>query len=289
MPAGRSETWTIWSALTAGAGLACFGLLRDWTRFRQWRRVRGQGQEGDIVLGDRALKVGQTAQIRDAAYPDILRDATICSLEKRTLRLRLERQPLPAKTEAPKRGAILSLTVAADGAVFRFDAPVVDIAPCAAERGDCLVTVKRPTWLTRIQRRHHVRIPIALPATFEFAHPTNRLTERTAQHGIVVDLSGGGLCADIGGALGALDSEELLEALTPDTILRARLPIPALTDPLLVRVCLSERVAVRGGLGVRVACEFLPLPPWEQDLIVQHIFRHQTEQRWGKRRLSGAD
>lgn len=281
MPSGKSEAWIIWSVLTAGAGLACFGLRRDWARFRQWRRLRA-AQEGEIVFSDRALKVGQAVEIRDAANPDDFRHATICALEKRTLRLRLERQPLHAKTESPKRGTVLRLTVAGEGAIFRMEAPVLEVAACAEKRGDCLITVKRATWLTRIQRRNHIRIPIRLPAAFEFAHPTNRLTERTAQHGTVVDLSGGGLCADIGGALGLRDSEELLALLKPDTILRARLPIPALSNPPLVRICLSERVAVRGGLGVRVACEFLPMPSWEQELIVQHIFRYQREQAGGK-------
>ena len=278
MPGGESAAWTIWSALTAGAGLTCFGLLRDWARFRQWRRLQAE-QEGEIVFSDRALKVGQAAEIRDAAHPDAMRHATICAIDKRSLRLRLEFQPLSSRLEAPKRGAILRLAIAGENEIFRMEAPVVDVSACAEKRGDCLLTLKRPTWLTRIQRRNHVRIPIMLPAAFEFAHPANRLTERTAQHGTIVDLSAGGLCADIGGGLGLRDSAELLALLQPDTILRARLPIPALPDAPLVRVRLSERVAVRGGLGVRVACEFLPMPPWEQDLIAQHIFRHQREQK----------
>ena len=276
MLTGKSEAWAIWGALTAGAGLAGYGLLRDGARFRQWQRLRA-AQEGEIVFSHRALKVGQAVEFSDAASPDVLRRATICAIEKRILQLRLERPPLQTKTDAPKRGATLRLTVAGEGAIFRLEVPVLDVAACAEKRGDCLLTVKRPTWLARIQRRNHVRIPIALPAAFEFAHPTNRLTERTAQHGTIIDLSGGGLCADIGGALGLRDSAELLALLKPDTILRARLPIPALASPPLVRICLSERVAVRGGLGVRVACEFLPMPSWEQDLIIQHIFRHQME------------
>ena len=224
MPGGKSEAWTIWSALTAGAGLACFGLLRDWKRFRQWRRLRA-AQEGEIVFSDRALKVGQAVEIRDAANPDVSRHATICGLEKRRLRLRMERQPLASRTEAPKRGAVLRLSIAGEGAIFRMEAPVMDVSACMEKRDDCLITVKRPTWLTRIQRRSHVRVSMALPAAFEFANPTNRLTERTAQHGTIVDLSGGGLCADIGGGLGLRDSAELLELLKPDTILRARVSL----------------------------------------------------------------
>ncbi len=281
MPTGSIVSGIIWGALLAGAGLACFGLLRDGKRFREWRRLRAE-QAGEIVFSERALKVGQAVQIRDAANPDALRHATLCAIEKRTLRLRLERQPVHTRTETPQRGATLRLMIAGDGAIFRLETPVLDVAPCAEKRGECLVMVKRPTWLARIQRRSHVRIPLALPASFEFAHPTDRLTERTAQHGTIIDLSGGGLCADIGGALGLRDSAELLARLQPGVILRVRLPIPALSDPALARICLSERAAARGGLGVRVACEFLPMPPWEQDLIVQRLFRQQREARSGR-------
>ena len=276
MPTGKGTAWAVWSALTAGTGMVGVGFFRDLTRFRQWRRARAE-QEGEIVYTERALRVGQVVQIGEA--DSVKRNATLCAVDKKTLRLRIERQTILTKDAAPPAGAILRLSVTGDGAVYRFDAPVIDIVSRPTGNGDTLITVKCPAWMTRVQRRRHVRVPLSLPATFEFARPTNRITECMTRHGVVLDLSAGGLCADLGGPMGLLDSTELLALLPTDTILRTRLPIPALTEPLLVRVRLSDRVAVQGGLGVRIACEFLPMPPWEQDLIAQYIFRHQNAPR----------
>ena len=93
MAAGKSIVYALWSVLTMGAGLVCLGLFRDTRRFRQWRRIRAE-QEGEIVLGDRALRVGQAVQISTG---DDKRFATICALDKRILRLRLEHQPSRCK------------------------------------------------------------------------------------------------------------------------------------------------------------------------------------------------
>ena len=33
-----------------------------------------------------------------------------------------------------------------------------------------------------------------------------------------------------------------------------------------------------GGLTLQVACQFLPMPSWEQELVIQHVFQLQREQ-----------
>ena len=101
----KGEAWIVWGLLTAGASLAFFSLFRNFGRFREWRNLRAE-QEGEIVFSERALRVGQAVQIEDASNQGARYSATLCAVEKRTLRLRLERPVMEPGKEAPQRGAI---------------------------------------------------------------------------------------------------------------------------------------------------------------------------------------
>ena len=281
MAADTKTIWSIWGFLTAGAGLSGVGLFRDWKRFRRWRQIRAR-HDGEIVLGDRPLEAGQTVEIAPADSAQYRRTAFLESVEKQMLVLRLERPPAGHPVgPVPAQGERIQITVQTETALFRFDAPVKTLIVGAETR----LTVRRPFWLARIQRRRTVRAPMEMPAVFEFVQPKNTLQRRCAWHGTVRNLSGGGLCAEIGGALGMREATDLLATLPAETMLRVRLPIPALSDALLVRLCLSERAAVPGGIGVRIACEFLPMDSWQQELLIQHIFQEQRHRAASRRTL----
>lgn len=294
---GQIVGWIFWSVLTAGAGCSCVGLTRSVLRFRQWKQATAE-LEGEIVLGDRALQAGQTITV--SIYDPQANDGEairgqICAIQKKTLTLTLEAAFSEGhfQDEGVSRrfavGATVVVTVTGERALYRFTARVGDMRADAVNARQSLLTVVRPLWLGRIQRRQHVRVAMPIPATFERAtHYTSeggsiqRAKPGPAEgymplHGSVIDLSAGGLMAEVGSALGAKEAAKLVEAFVPGTILRVRLPLPALSDSLLARVRSCERAVSRGGLGVRLACQFLPMSHCDQEMLVHHIFRAQKD------------
>jgi c-di-GMP-binding flagellar brake protein YcgR len=102
---------------------------------------------------------------------------------------------------------------------------------------------------------------------------------RLPQHATLLDLSGGGLRAEIGAAMGVREAAEMCDAFPTDTLIKVRLPFCTLSDtPMLARIRSVEKIAARGGLGIRLACEFLPMAPWEQEIIIHEVFLAQREQ-----------
>jgi hypothetical protein len=293
--------WGFWGVLIAGAGLSGIGLWRSVVRFRQWKRA-SSGLEGEIMLGDQALRAGQPV----AFYPDDpeqSRSEALCGqireIQRKTLILTLDAMPAEPRRAAfadtLRPGSPLGVTavviVTGETALYRFSARVVDVRADSTRPGSLRLTLSRPLWLARIQRRQHVRVAMPIPATFErvgesFPETGPLVPAKSASaapslplHAAILDLSGGGLRAEVGRAMGAREAALLVEAFVPGTLVSVRLPLPALSDAvLLARVRTCERTAVRGGLGVRLACQFLPMPHWEQEMLIHHIFRAQNEQ-----------
>src|SRR5262249_13036099 len=158
--------------------------------------------------------------------------------------------------------ATVEVTVTGETALFRFSARIGDVRPDSSKPEQCHLTLPRPLCLARIQRRQHVRVAMPIPATFEpasdFAQEAGQPVEagraeaeaHLPMHGVVLDLSGGGLRAEVGRAMGAKEAAQLVDSFVPGTVMRIRLPLPALSDvKLLARVRICERAAVRGGLG----------------------------------------
>jgi hypothetical protein len=98
---------------------------------------------------------------------------------------------------------------------------------------------------------------------------------RTAK---LLNLSGGGFCAELGPIASLHEVDRLLEELRTERSLRSHFRLPGLSGTILVaRVRVAERTALSGGIGVRVACEFVELPSWERELVIQQVFRVQKE------------
>jgi c-di-GMP-binding flagellar brake protein YcgR len=295
-----------WSMLAAGAGLSSLGLFRSYARFRDWRPA-SQEDAGEIVLGDGRIAVGQSvvvaAPTRDPATdPGSSAAGSITELTRSNCVLTLDdvvhaSLPLHGNLGAPlasagadgsgsywKRGAQVSVTVTAASELYRFSARIRDVI---SHSNGIRLVISRPAFLVRIQRRKHARVPLAVPATIEHAWmlPDARGSSaapiiRTSSpiHGTVRDLSGGGFRAHIGGASGLQQIDTLLKVFQPESTVRVRLPIPTLPDgAVLARIVSSGRAVTSGGLTVAIACEFLPMPPWEQEIVIQHVFQFQRE------------
>jgi c-di-GMP-binding flagellar brake protein YcgR len=287
-------TWILWSLLLTGLALVCGDLWRSAMRFREWRCLRAE-HEGEIVLGDAIVQAGQVVSLRplqSGSRPTegTLLPAYVASVEKKLLTLALEpasgSDPRGLQRNAvigtipawPLLGTLTHITLIGEDALYRFCAPVRDVRVDTRKPGQRLLVVERPTWMARIQRRQHVRAPIHLPVAFERTGEESRDRPHTALPGTVIELSAGGFQANMAGVHSLHEADMLLRTFPPGTVLRVRLASPGLAEtPLLARVRLSGKAVVRGGIGVRVACEFLPMASWEQDLLVQYVFRAQRD------------
>jgi c-di-GMP-binding flagellar brake protein YcgR len=289
-----------WVMLIAGAALAGFGLLRSIVRWRDWK-CADRYDDSEVVFGDIELEVGQSASIAPSERTlagdspgDI--SATITALSRKQCVLLLERETDLVDSYAescgarPLIGETVIVSVTGKTALYRFTSRVRDIRVIYKPDGgvDHSLVVSRPIWLSRVQRRQHARVDLKLPVTFERvwsqfsegSSPTSTqpLQTGTPMHGSVHNLSGGGLRAQIGGILGLQELDHLLKLFAPETTVRLRLPWSALPEnALLARVRTCERAASRGGLTLQVTCEFLPMPAWEQELVISYVFRLQRE------------
>ena len=193
-------------------------------------------------------------------------------------------------------GSRVTVTAVGQSEIYRFAARVRDVR---FTDGSARVFLARPTVLTRIQRRRHARVRLSVPATFERVWPSDSdLNSGVAashvsapRHGTVRDLSGGGLRAQLGGVLRIHELDAMLGLYQPGSTVRIGLPFPALSrNSVVARICSSERAVTVGGLTLQVACEFLPMPTWEQEIVIQHVFRLQREQfRTEKMRRHGSE
>lgn len=177
---------------------------------------------------------------------------------------------MPSKS--PSVGDTLTVRVTGTQSLYQFDADVLDSREDAERPAKRLLVIAVPTKIATLQRRRSPRQPLTVPATIELAGIRSALP----QHGTIKDISAGGLRADIGSVITINEAAQLVETYKTGTLLRVRLPLPLLPpEGLLARVCSCERTAQRGGLGVSVACEFLPMPDIDADLVISQLFRTQ--------------
>ena len=278
-----------------GLGLIFAGCFRDWRRWRLWKFIR-RNHDGDIVPGDFALSAGQTITLtlNNATFENPVCTAFLLGIEPDTLRLRTEHDP-NLRSDSPtvktlselKPGTVLTAEVVGRDGLYRFSSLVRQVVKGSNYAGERLIVLPRPPFLARVQRRQHFRAPFVMPATFFLVSSEKFLSEKSASqiadaiplHGTLLDLSAGGFCADLGSPMGTHETSELLARLGTGTFLRVRLPIPAFHEPLLARIVCAVRGVQRGGLSVRVACEFLTMEGWQREGIISHLFRLQREQR----------
>jgi hypothetical protein len=300
----QSIVTACWGALSAGAGLYGFGLLRGLVRRHSERSndaIAGAG-EGEIVLGAGKLEPGLRAELtvtgREAnqerkwdhsgSIEAVTRGSCVVRLDcgapgRCTAHWSANGHYCACGEPLPQAGAQVTGTVTAAGALYRFSSRLQDIGSA----GDSVsLVLARPTILMRIQRRRDARVGIVLPATFEcvwspdpFQSPERPASRGgRALHGTVRDLSGGGLRGQIGGVLDLRQIDSLLETFRPDAIVRVCLPFPASErNTFTVRVLSSARTAVPGGLTVQVACAFLPMSEWEHESILTYVMLLQRD------------
>jgi len=287
--------YILWGTLGAGFLLSLIGLRHSSERFWHWRRVR-QIHAGEIIAAEGALEVGQEAALLPASLPvdateNALYSASIVEVGKQIV-LRLEREVIEtlAQVDAlrPTPGALagvpLAVQIRGASALYRFEALVCRVdSDKTGQKTHCLVTLKRPLWLARIQRRNYLRTQLTLPVDFQLMTETAGGKLACAGcapvSGTLIDLSGGGLCANVGSGAAPSGAAAMMRNYPPGSILLVRHSLPLLSQtPLYVRVLKRDTVIVRGGLGMQIACAFLPMKSWEQDILVQQVFRAHREQ-----------
>ena len=307
MSDARTQAITLlyWSMLVTGASLAGAGLVRSLARQRDWF-LADSDDEGEIAIGDGRLEAGQSVMVapgdrRFAADPSGVVAGQIASIGRKHCVLALDFWPgaterlnnrassesrsEPFHPQWPNVGANVTVTVNARAEVYRFAARIRNSQQAD---GELRLFVARPGILTRIQRRRHARVTLDVPATFERVWSTGSDVSRIGAlrtsapiHGTVRNISGSGLRANVGGVLRIHELDAMLRLFAPETIVRIGLPFPSLPrTSLLARICSSARAATPGGLALQIACQFLPMPVWEQENVIQHVFQLRREQTW---------
>jgi len=280
----QAVVFLCWAMLLAGAGLSVLGLLRSLLRYRHWRTVSRE-DDGDIVIGDGRLAAGQAITLAPgermlSSDPSGVIDGQIESITRKHCVLALDSGSGLRKPAAWSRaGAMITVSATAASEIYRFTARIRDVQTMS---GRLRLIVSRPPILSCIQRRKHARVRLQVPASFERIDAS----DCGAIHATVRDISGGGLRAEIGGILRMHELDAMLVQYQPGTTVRIALPFPALPrNAILARVRSSGRAVTAGGLTLQVACEFLPMPEWEQEIVIRHVFQFQREQlRTGKMR-----
>ncbi len=310
-----------WSMLVAGAGLTGLGLMRTLARSHKWRLATHEDQD-QIVIGDSRLSVGQTVTVAQDSRSrhellgetlsgeivEITRSHCVISVDRLRSRGGGVADRLAGNDTGDtstgrdngrdgwiEPGSAVTVCVTAAGELYRFSTRIKDSHRTSR---DLRMYFPRPATLARIQRRRHLRIGLDLPATFEriwsadeWSSPASERpgSQNRILHGTVRDLSAGGLRADIGGVQRLIDLDHVVSQYTPESTVRIGLPFPALPrNAIFARVRSCARGVTRGGLTAQMACEFLPMPVWEQDIVVQHVFRlHREALRAAKMRRNG--
>lgn len=302
--------WIVWGMLLAGAGLVLASLWHTSERFWYWKQARQMAAD-EVAPAAESLRIGQRFRVQpsedkaefhftilsdetNAAMSDFLKSAfgetmtgQIIGMERGLLRLLLERETLTREEESARQrncsiqvGQSLTVQINGDSELFCFTAAVRSVCPDPQQPLRTLVTVKLPFWLTRIQRRQHVRAPIHTPVTLQIAdgNNTGEIQNETLR-GTLRDLSGGGLCLELDGAQRPDTLARLCAQWGGGTTLECRLNMPLVREsPLHVRIHTCERVVVRGGLSLRIRGEFVQLPAWQQESLVSLVFQAQRQQ-----------
>lgn len=285
MDLNRAIVFCIWLVLISGAAISCFGLWQNSRKYAEWKRIKA-AHDGDVLPVDDRLQSGAAGTIIPISKQNPNEKtptfhAELDHIEKRHLLVNME--PDSEMIQNIKMagghfgivaGSAVNLTITTKHALYQLDTVVVSSEVDSERPGRVKLRLARPFWMARIQRRKHVRVPLSAHALFDYAEAAPPAPDPIM--GQIVNLSGGGVRVEMGRPCTANEAEELLSRYEPGTLLRFRLGLPAFRGTaLLARVCSRQRTVVRGGLDVQIACEFMPMASWEQELLISHIFRAQ--------------
>lgn len=277
----------IWLALISGAAISCFGLLQKGRKYSEWKRLKAQ-HNGDILPVDNRLQEGLTGSIAPAIIAPAELEPTffyaeLASVETKYLVVTMELDPgtaqgssISVEKSGISAGSAVNLTITSDNALYQLNTVVVSSTVDPDRKGRVTLRLARPFWMARIQRRKFVRVPLKADALFDHAEISTNAPD--PMMGQIVNLSGGGVRVEMGRTCSPIEAAEILSRYEPGTLLRFRLGLPAFRgNALLARVCTRERTAERGGLGVQIACEFMPMASWELELLISHVFRAERD------------
>lgn len=175
----------------------------------------------------------------------------------------------------PSVGDTLTLLATGADEMYRFEAQAqtVHADPHAPNR--TLVTVKLPSTLTRIQRRQHVRASIQTGATLQTVAAKPNQSDAPCTQPVrcaLVDLSGGGLRMEVANAHSPHAIARLHDCLPSGVVVDIDLDLPLLRGSAVrTRIHSCQRVATRGGLALCLRGEFIQLPSWQQEAIVNYV------------------
>lgn len=278
-----TNDWILGGLLALGAGFIAMSLPRS-RRYPLEEKNREEfSLEGELIVGDYPLRPNQEVRVlpirepRREALP-FARLGYVEAVGRRVLNLHLEPPQDNYVENMFPVGSHLLVEVTGEDGVYRFESRVLDNQLLPTNLPERLLTLPRPHWLHREQRRKHPRTPLQLPLSLQ---TLDNGTYALPVQGMLEDLSVGGFAAQVGGILGVDALRKLQGRLEQGTCMRVRLDIPALSSPVLARVQVSERIAVRGGLGLRIRCAFLALNLAEEEALVKYLALSQKYEAKG--------
>ena len=211
---GASD-WILWGLLATGVGFIGISL----PRFLKPRSIQGEDAEGihedDLVLGDTPLHPDQQVRVMPIREPHkealpFAREGYLESVGRRAICVHLEPPKDHYKENMFPVGSSVLVEVTGKDAIYRFEAPVQDNQLLPTSLPERLLTLPRPRWLHRQQRRKHPRTPLQAPICL---HSLEGETYLLPVHGTVEDLSVGGFSAQVGGVLGVEPLNKMMSRL----------------------------------------------------------------------------
>ncbi|MDI6895070.1 MAG: PilZ domain-containing protein [Bacillota bacterium] len=229
----------------------------DGTRVHEGGRTR----QGDVLReGQRAiLKLGTEGRMYVVRIEEVREDALVLSA------------PIClGQVVCLEPGASVEVEYHRYGSMYGFQTTVQDFRPGHLP----LITVMRPAEIRKVQRREHVRWPVLLPVVVAGPGGDGEVEGRA------VDLSGGGLAANLPGEWEEGQEVRVRLYLHPDHL---REVVEAMAR--VVRVWRPEIPGAEGACAarrgtpprLRVAFEFTRIAPASREAIIRYIFARQRE------------
>ncbi len=272
-----SNDTLVWGLITGGISCITYSAYQQYQAHAIEAYAARLG--GDRVIMSTPLHTKQDALLmpvrdtREQATAEAI-PAYIQQLERTTLTLQTDPQPGVHYWDTfPVGGSVVVEAKGAD-AIYRFETRVLDRVRLRSNLQEYQITLMRPRWVVKVQRRRHPRLAISLPISIECLTAGQNLL-RT---GVVDNLSEGGVSLHIGDALSPHQIADWQHRFVPGTTLRLRLNLPNLPSHLLARVCAAETMVVRGGLALRLGCAFLSPALNEQEAILRYIAHLQNRE-----------
>jgi len=213
--------------------------------------------EDSLREGQRAiLRVGGGTRMYVVRIEEVREDALVLSAPVRLGHV------VPVKP-----GTEVEMQYHQDDTMYGFHTRVEDFRPGHLP----LITVARPTQIRTVQRREHVRWPVSLKVVIAVADGEREVAGRA------VDLSGGGLAADLPGEWQEGQEVRVRLCLSAREIVEA--------GGRVVRVVRPPAPAAPTRYGwrntvlrpARVAFEFTCITPGAREAIIRYIFSRQRQ------------